>query len=496
MGCVGRSLAMGTLDDFQQQWMVLLDRVDDCTSEKALEDQVLLPLLELLGYKSQDLVQQAPFGKRRVDFLVKVQKTAPYCHYLIIEAKAPSKSIAHTSWQLRHYLRDSGTVLGLLTNGHHFKLFYNDGEAIHALWTFSRDQLYKDYRLLGSLLWRRNCDRVMDVFWNSHRQVHRRLVKAIAQLSDEPDVLHLLSAGQPLSQLPKLPTDPPQKSMIITVFNNKGGVGKTTLTINLAAALSHLGKRVLLIDIDAQANLTTGLGIDPLEDVEKLGRQDITHLLTNPRVTAESVTLQKRWGDVVLDIIPAHIRLSNMENQLIQLLDSDRILEKKLRNHGYDFVLIDPPPSFGKVNRISLMASAGVLVPTQLSPYPIRALEYVLTQVEEVGQFRETPLPIVGIAVSMYDRSSRTFNRTMVEELHERLNHIPGGDQVSMFSEESWVPRLNVISKSQDNGCPLFALDYMDKLNSSDRTSVENAMASFDVLARELLQKVGVSATS
>ncbi|TVQ21301.1 MAG: cobyrinic acid a,c-diamide synthase, partial [Leptolyngbya sp. DLM2.Bin15] len=237
---------MGTLDDFQQQWMVLLDRVDDCTSEKALEDQVLLPLLELLGYKSQDLVQQAPFGKRRVDFLVKVQKTAPCCHYLIIEAKAPAKSIAHTSWQLRHYLRDSGSVLGLLTNGHHFKLFYNDGEAIHTLWTFSREQLYKDYRLLGSLLWKRNCDRVMEVFWNSHRQVHRRLVKAIAQLSDQPDVLHLLSAGQPLSQLPKLPTDPPQKSMIITVFNNKGGVGKTTLTINLAAALSHLGKRVLL----------------------------------------------------------------------------------------------------------------------------------------------------------------------------------------------------------------------------------------------------------
>jgi len=77
-----------------------------------------------------------------------------------------------------------------------------------------------------------------------------------------------------------------------------------------------------------------------------------------------------------------------MENQLIQLVDSDRVLAKKLKKHDYDFVFIDPPPSFGKVNRIALMASAGVLIPTQLSPYPIRALKFVLSQVEVVSQFR------------------------------------------------------------------------------------------------------------
>ncbi|GAB4153836.1 MAG: ParA family protein [Cyanobacteria bacterium J069] len=482
---------MAVSQDFHQRWGALLDRVHACKTEKALEEEVILPLLILLGYDQSEIIQQAPFGKKRVDFLVKAQQTAPYCHYLIIEAKAPKQSTAHNSWQLRQYLRDSGSILGLLTNGNQFRLFYNDGETVHALWSFDRDQLRQDYRVLGSLLWRRNCDRVLGAFGASHRRVHHQLIRAIAQLSNDSQVLSLLPM-QPSST----PDDPSRNAMIITVFNNKGGVGKTTLTVNLAAALSQLGKRVLLIDIDAQANLTTGLGIDPLEDVEKPGRKDITHLLTEPRLALNEVVMKKRWGNVVLDIVPAHIRLSYMENQLIQIVDSDRILAKKLKNHGYDFVFIDPPPSFGKVNRISLMASGGVLVPTQLSPYPIRALEFVLSQVEEVGQFRETSLPVVGIAVSMHDRQSRAFNLSMVEELYGRLNQLPGGSQISMFSEASWVPRLNVISKSQSEGCPLFALDSVDGVSAQDRTAAENALLSFEVLAKELLQKVEVSAGS
>jgi cellulose biosynthesis protein BcsQ len=480
---------MAVSDEFHQRWCTLLDRVDDCKSEQALETEVILPMLELLGYQPQDILQQAPFGKKRVDFLLRAQQSAPYCHYLIIEAKSPKQSIAHNSWQLRDYLLASGSILGLLTNGKQFRLLYNDGETVHFLWSYSRDYLYQSYRVLGSLLWKRNCDRVMAAFGSSHRKIHEQLVRAIAQLSHDPKVLSVL----PIQ--PDLPFHPsPRNAMIITVFNNKGGVGKTTLTINLAAALAQKGKRVLLIDIDAQANLTTGLGIDPLEDVEKVGRKDITHLLTEPRLVLDDVIVKKRWGNVILDVVPSHIRLSNMENQLIQIVDSDRILAKKLKSHDYDFVFIDPPPSFGKVNRISLMASAGVLVPTQLSPYPIRALEFVLGQVEEVGQFRETPLPIVGIAVSMHDRTSRAFNLSMVEELYGRLNKLPGGNQVQLFSEATWVPRLNIVSKSQSEGCPLFAFETLDGLTAQDRTAAENALAAFESLAQELLQKVETAA--
>jgi cellulose biosynthesis protein BcsQ len=137
------------------------------------------------------------------------------------------------------------------------------------------------------------------------------------------------------------------------------------------------------------------------------------------------------------------------------------------------------------------MASAGILIPTQLSPYPIRALEYVLTQVEEVGQFRETPLPVIGIAVSMHDRAARVFNQSMVNEINHQLSRIPGGDRVSLFSDKTWIPRLNVLSKSQDKGYPLCAADLDDKLNSQDRNSVEKATYAFESLAREFLSTVG-----
>ncbi len=155
--------------------------------------------------------------------------------------------------------------------------------------------------------------------------------------------------------------------MIITVFNNKGGVGKTTTTINLGAALNQLGKRVLLIDIDPQANLTVGLNIDPLADLELSGKKDITHLLTEPKTTLEQTVIHKEWNNVELDIVPSHIRLSDMEATLIVTIDVDRVLARKLKNYRdqYDYILIDPPPSFGKVNNISLMASSAILIPTQ-----------------------------------------------------------------------------------------------------------------------------------
>jgi|GEM_PF-3843833 len=149
---------------FHKQWLVLLDRVAECNTEKSLEDQVILPLLKLLGYEQGDFVQQAPLGRKRVDFLVKAQQRSPCPHYLVIEVKAPSQTLLYKSWQLRQYLRDSGSIFGLLTNGKQFQIFYNDGDTIHALWEFTQAQLRQDYRVLTALLLRRNCDLVLNAF--------------------------------------------------------------------------------------------------------------------------------------------------------------------------------------------------------------------------------------------------------------------------------------------------------------------------------------------
>ncbi|MBW4621166.1 MAG: AAA family ATPase [Cyanosarcina radialis HA8281-LM2] len=276
--------------------------------------------------------------------------------------------------------------------------------------------------------------------------------------------------------------------MIITVFNNKGGVGKTTMTINLAAALNQLGKQVLLIDIDAQANLTTGLGIDPLEDIESQGKKDITHLLTEPRTTLEETVVKKQWKNVQLNIVPSHIRLSNMEAELIQIIDSDRLLVKKLKNHNYDFILIDPPPSFGKVNSISLMASSAILIPTQLSSYPVRALEYVIERLNKVAELKEQPLAVLGIAVSMYDKKSSNFNLSMSERLFNILERSGVSNKIELFPESTWIPRLNIVSKCPDKGYPLSEAEFDDNLTYPDKEAAQQAIECYAKLAEHIIE--------
>jgi cellulose biosynthesis protein BcsQ len=280
--------------------------------------------------------------------------------------------------------------------------------------------------------------------------------------------------------------------MIITVFNNKGGVGKTTMTINLAAALNRMGKKVLLIDIDPQANLTTGLGVDPLEDVEKQGKKDIGNLLLEAKTKVEHVLYSKSWNQVSLDIIPSHIRLSDMEPDLLKTIDVDNVLAKKLKKYKdhYDFIFIDPPPSFGKVNTISLMASSGILIPTQLAPYPIRALEYVINRAFAIDDAREEPLPILGVAISMYNRNTNRINTEMRELIDSILNNDERRKDVSVLPEQTWIPNLSAVYTNTLQGRPLCEAEFDDNLRRYDKEAIATAFSHYEALANYLSQKV------
>lgn len=273
-----------------------------------------------------------------------------------------------------------------------------------------------------------------------------------------------------------------------------------------------LGNRVLLIDIDAQANLTTGLGIDPYE-LEYTGAKDITDLLLDPITTLKDVVIEQEWQDVELDIVPSHIRLSTMEKDLVTNITIDEVLVKKLKNHGYDFVLIDPPPAFSIVNSLSLMASSGILIPTQLSAYPIRALEYVLNRVLEVQELQMTRekarglhrvletqykqnLAILGIAVSMYDPRSTKFNQSMTQNLRDVLQKFyslqkklgTGNSKVNLFPEQTWIPHLNVLSSCQDKGYPLFQAKYDYGLTAQYREVAQKATERYIELGKHLVE--------
>ncbi|MBD1868786.1 AAA family ATPase [Cyanobacteria bacterium FACHB-471] len=328
-----------------------LEAITPQSSESDIELKVVIPLLKILGYSDADWRSQARFAKTKLDFLVHPNELFTTClPYLVIEVKAANKRIDSAVWQINNYMRQSRATLGLLTNGYTFRLLYNHQGQIITIFNYSQAELISQFGLFYKTLCKETCLKVGNAVLQSQNNINFQFLTYTAKIFASEDMFGLfkkkpdLNSNSQSTKQPTVVTSNQKKSMIITVFNNKGGVGKTTLTINLAATLTQLGKKVLLVDIDAQANLSTGLGIDPLNDVELAGRKDITHLLTEPKTKLEDVIYQKRWNDIELDVVPSHIRLSRMESRLTQMVDSDRVLAKKLRNNEYDFVFIDPPP--------------------------------------------------------------------------------------------------------------------------------------------------------
>ncbi len=458
------------------------------SSEREIEQKIVIPLLELLDYHTSDWQDQVKIGRLKPDFIVHPEN-APILHpsFLIIEVKAANKKLSNRTWQIIRYMRKTGAIFGLLTNGYDFHILYNDHNNIISIAQYSQTQLIQQYVDFYKLLCKDTCLNFLSVLYSEQEQTKLKFLQPITpklnnlQSPNHIEKTEILTANTMI--------EPTKQARIITVFNNKGGVGKTTTTINLAAALNQLGKKVLLVDIDAQANLTTGLGIDPLQDVEHQGKKDISHLLTEPRLTLEEVMFKKRWNDIQLDIIPSHIRLSDMENTLNQTPDIDRILSKKLKKYRseYDYILIDPPPSFGKVNTIALMASSSVLIPVQFSPYPIRALEYVINRAIAVSDFKDEKLPILGVAISMYQRRSSKVTLNMTQEIFEILDKNISYQEIELFPEDTWIPQLQIVSISAGKGYPLCYAEHDDKLTNFEKQSAQDAWNCYTNLAEHIM---------
>jgi len=294
-----------------------------------------------------------------------------------------------------------------------------------------------------------------------------------------------LTPPNPMTANAPSPTTP-TSAIITTVFNNKGGVGKTTTAINLAAALNHLGQRVLLIDMDAQSNLTTGLGIDPVHDVESKGRKDITHLLLDPTLSIREVIISKAWRSLKLDVVPCHIRLSDMEADLLKTINVDQVLARKLKpvTQDYDYIFIDTPPSFGRINGIALVASRFVLIPLHLAPYPVRALEYVLNRIDSVRQSSDESLSVLGIAVSMYNKTATKQIDQMLGEVNQILERHPLGKNVVLLPQNTWIPQRVMVANLPTKGYPLGEAEYDEELSNSEKEAALDAWNAYLELAK------------
>lgn len=184
---------------------------------------------------------------------------------------------------------------------------------------------------------------------------------------------------------------------VIAVANQKGGVGKTTTSVNLGACLASLGKRVLLIDIDPQGNTTSGVGINKA-DV----RYDIYDVLINEMNASEAVT---DTAVPNLKILPATIQLAGAEIELVPTMSREVRLRQALLplKSQYDYMLIDCPPSLGLLTVNALTASDSVLIPIQCEYYALEGLSQLLNTIRMVQKHLNTALEIEGVLLTMLD---------------------------------------------------------------------------------------------
>jgi len=471
-----------------------------CRNESEVISKLIVSyLLPQLGYPPDTWHQEVKFANMRLDFLTLVTPVIPFVldkirpSSVIIEAKHPKEKLEKHTRKLIRYLVNLNARYGLLTNGKELKIYErNIDDEIRLVFKCSGWEITSKIDDIRAVLGRKSLTEDTSV---TELQQHVNITDTASKSEDSntSGLLPLKTAGNNIEK-------EKSKMRVIAIYHNKGGVGKTTVSVNLAASLSRKGKKVLLIDIDAQANTTfaTGLIKFQFEEDDNIISKYVYHLLESgdSNFITDLVRKSDGFNTPEIDVIPSHIDLIVHQDKLTQIAVSRTRLPAKLNKVKdiYDIVIIDTPPSRDLYAQLPLIAADYLIIPSDLKPFANQGLNNVKNFVKEVNEYRESigreQLVLLGVLPSKISTNSQYLKYTFPRQ----KNVIPDRYNLPLLETIIYerTPLSACVSRTKKNGetevpDPKSIFEFCE-LEST--TSADQSAEDFESLANEILSKM------
>jgi cellulose biosynthesis protein BcsQ len=425
-----------------------------------------------LGYSPDSWHQEVIFGKIRLDFLVFTAQILPFVISdssplsLVIEVKHPNQNLDKHTFKFGNYLRSLRICHGVLTNGKELRIYRLEDEQIILKFDCRGTEIDANLETIKSLIGKNSLIKSLPVVLN-------------------PSESSSLSTS----------TETKQTMKIIAVYHNKGGVGKTTTIVNLAAALAKKGKRILIVDLDTQANTTYAVGLAKFlnEEEDTLKGKNVLQLIeSQSKYLIKDIARKTSFTQFTIDAIPAHIELMEVENLLLNVDAAKKRLYDKLQKvkDEYDVVLIDTPPSLNLYARIALLTAQYLIIPSDLKPFANEGLNNVKNFIANINEAKEAfglnPLEVLGVLPSKISTFAKFVQHTLPKRIAIVKNNygFPVMDTI-IFERED-------IAKSLEN-CVLDGDDFRPQPQSVLDYKPDSVSAQeFEILALEVLKKIGL----
>ena len=479
---------------------------EECRNEREVESRFIVSyLLPALGYTPQTWNQEVSFGNIRLDFLVFTAQILPIVLgddsplSLVVEAKSPRHNLTPHVDQLKRYLTTLSSPYGLLTNGKDFRIFERTGEDIELIFRCRGNEIEANLPEIKAIIGREEI--LQRRSGNPTPVILAETLPLDSPKLDAP-VLDRPPTNPPiLDPTPETTTDRPiiepqgePKMKTIAIYHNKGGVGKTTTVVNLAAALSKLGKKVLIIDLDSQANTTFATGLVKFQDESEddIKDKNVYHVISSEELfSIKEVARPADFSTPVVDVIPSHIDLMSKEVELTSLGYSDYILIQKLKEveSKYDITIVDTPPSLNLYASIALTCADYLIIPSDLKPFANQGLKNVTGFIKKVNisrkKINKQPLEILGVLATKISTNPKFRTNT----LPKRVQFVE--EKYGFEVMESTIFEREDLAKCAESYETVDDIDIPTPHSVLDYNPNSDAAQEFNKLALEVLRKIG-----